>query len=227
MEKNTVVLLRDTIFKAIKYYNKTYEQRMQPPMVIRLDNDVRIDTSSCAILWDDDNEVAYYFGSVKQFSQVQSFGTGSIEYKAILGAFDYGEIQEIYMMLNNEAFGQAVAVLNANAPSAKGTFLEHAGITEDNYRGLWQKYIDALDPNKTNNEYMINAKVIFHANDGTDKVVTKLVRYAGTKVKLIDSSELGVSVNEWNTASDGSGRSYPVGYELTPTSKVLDLYAIR
>lgn len=227
MNKETVVLLRDTIFKNIKYFNKTNQTRQQPPIVIRLDNDVRIDTSTNPIFWDDDNEVAYFYAPTKVFSLVQPIGSDHIEYKAILSAFDYGEIQEMYINLNNEAFGQSVAVLNQYAPGAKGTFLDHAGVTDDEYRQLWQKFIDSSDTNKIMDGYKINARVIFDSNNGSGQEKVVNVYYTGTTVELIDGSEVGGVVKSWNTAPDGSGRSYPVGYKLTPTSKELRLYAIR
>lgn len=226
MDKKTVVFLRDTIFKNIKYFNKSNNVRQQPPIVIRLDNDVRIDTSTSPVLWDDENEIAYFYAQTKIFSAIQPVGTDKIEYKAILSAFDYAEIQEMYINLNNEAFGQSVAVLNKYAPNIKGTFIEHAGITDDEFRQLWQKFIDSTNTNKINMQYKIQAKVIFDSNNGTGKTKTVTVYYTGTKVTLIDGSELGITAKSWNTAPDGSGRSYPVGYELTPTSKVLVLYAM-
>lgn len=227
MDKKTVIFLRDTIFKNIKYFNKSNKVRQQPPMVIRLDNDVRIDTTSTPVLWDDENEVAYFYAQTKIFSVIQPVGTDHIEYKVILSAFDYSQIQEMYINLNNEAFGQSVAVLNKYAPNAKGTFIEHAGINDDEYRQLWQKFIDSTNVGKSNMEYRIEAKVIFDSNDGSGKTKEIKVYYTGTNVTLIDGSEFGSEVKSWNTAPDGSGRSYPVGYELTPTSKVLILYAMR
>lgn len=230
MEKDSIVFLRDTLYKSIKYFNKAVNARINPPLIIRLDNDVRIDTTQCAVLWDDDKEMCYYFGSMKPFSQVQAFGADHIEYKAILSSFDYGEIQEMYLCLNNEAFGQAVAAINANASTAKPTFIDQSQpVTEDQYRQLWQKFIDIVDPNKINNEYKINASIYQDLNDGSGTVFETKISYTGTKLKLVDATELGGTggtFKEWNTAKDGSGRSYPVGYELAPTSKSLTLYAI-
>lgn len=232
MELDTVVLLRDTIFKNIKYFNKSIGERIQPPIIIRLDNDVRIDTGTTFVLWDDTNQVAYYFANTKPFSQVQPIGANSINFPAILSSFSYGEIQEIYMVLNKEAFGQAAAVINAYAPNARPTFCKDNGqpITEEEYRKMWQKLIDSSDMNKVNLEYRIDATVTFKANGGTgdDKIVN--VMYTGTTVELSNGSEFtapaGKKFKSWNTAPDGSGRELFAGYKLTPTSKNLVLYAI-
>lgn len=228
MEKETVVLIRDTIFKKITYWNKFTQKREPAPMVVRLDNDVAIDSTQSSIIWDDANQIGYYFGNNSKYNRFIMIGDENVKFPAMLSAFDYAQIQEMFVILNDDAFGQAVAALNAGASGAKPTHQDQSQpVTEDQYKQIWQAYIKSGNAKYTNDQYKIEAEVAFADKEGTvyDKY-TMRAHYTGEKIQLPEPSEIGLTGTKWNTAPDGSGRSYVPGFRLTPTSKKLVLYAV-
>lgn len=232
MDKEKVITIRDSVFKHITYYNKTFKCRMNPPMAVRLDNDVIVDLTKDSAIWDDENGICYYFSTNSKYSTFEEIGRSFVKFPAMLSSFDYEEIQEIFLTLNAEAFGQAVAVINKMVPNGRPAFLtQNEPITESQFRDIWQRYIDAANANKSNVQYKIDAKVIFDLNGATGSIDPVYAHYTKERVTLpVPGDDItppdGKKFKFWNTQKDGSGVVYYAGVELIPTSKELTLYAI-
>jgi hypothetical protein len=103
MEKETVIHIRD-LFKTIKLVSSQDNKEYSINIILKLDNDTWIDERSQELFWDDDNGICYYF----HYNQIRSItpnmiGRDKVVVPACISAFDYGEIQEIKMLLNEEA----------------------------------------------------------------------------------------------------------------------------
>jgi hypothetical protein len=103
MEKETVIHIRD-LFKTIKLVSSQDNKEYSINIILKLDNDTWIDERTQELFWDDDNGICYYF----HYNQIRNtaptmIGRDKVLVPACISAFDYGEIQEIKMLLNEEA----------------------------------------------------------------------------------------------------------------------------
>lgn len=232
MDTVLVKHLRDKIFGKITTYNSKLDKRTRVRLSIRLDNDVIIDTKRHFLLWDDANECCYYLSfNAKQTETVGMMGDGEISYPAMVGAFGYGEIQEIWSILTKDAFGQACSVINANASGARTYTMngESKPITDKLYDLLYRTYVRGAEYNPEDDSYAHQSTLVIHKNDGTDTksetknyfvddlvVLPKAKDYTSGKGTLIG----------FNTKPDGFGNMYEPGKVFKPTFTHLELYAI-
>lgn len=103
MEKETVIHIRD-LFKSIKLVSSEDKKEYSINIILKLDNDAWVDEKNQELFWDDENGICYYF----HFNQLRNtapsmIGRSKVNVPACISAFDYGEIQEIKMCLNEEA----------------------------------------------------------------------------------------------------------------------------
>lgn len=103
MEKETVIHIRD-LFKTIKLVSSQDNKEYSINIILKLDNDAWIDERTQELFWDDDNGICYYFHYNQLRNTVPTMiGRDKVVVPACISAFDYGEIQEIKMLLNEEA----------------------------------------------------------------------------------------------------------------------------
>lgn len=103
MEKETVIHIRD-LFKTIKLVSSQDNKKYSINIILKLDNDAWIDERTQELFWDDDNGICYYFHYNQLRNTVPTMiGRDKVVVPACISAFDYGEIQEIKMLLNEEA----------------------------------------------------------------------------------------------------------------------------
>lgn len=103
MEKETVIHIRD-LFKTIKLVSSQDNKEYSINIILKLDNDTWIDERTQELFWDDDNGICYYFHYNQLRNTVPTMiGRDKVVVPACISAFDYGEIQEIKMLLNEEA----------------------------------------------------------------------------------------------------------------------------
>lgn len=139
MDKATVIKLRNLCYKAtFTLYNKNRnckpEERtltLRMPVHILCDNSMSIidDPILKNVVWDDDNEVFYYFtrngSTVFPNSSTNSISFGdkvAIPCACIL--VDYGEIQNLRLQLNEEAFDKFTSQIPQITDEQKKTIKE-------------------------------------------------------------------------------------------------------
>lgn len=103
MDKETVIHIRD-LFKSIKLVSSKDKKEYSINIILKLDNDAWIDEKNQELFWDDENGICYYF----HFNQLRNtapsmIGRNKVNVPVCISAFDYGEIQEIKMCMNEEA----------------------------------------------------------------------------------------------------------------------------
>lgn len=103
MDKELVIHIRD-LFKSIKLVSSQDKQEYSINIILKLDNDAWVDERNQELFWDDDKGICYYFHFNQLRNTVPSMiGRNKVNVPACISAFDYGEIQEIKMCLNDEA----------------------------------------------------------------------------------------------------------------------------
>ena len=108
MDKDLVIHIRD-LFKSIKLVSSEDKKEYSINIILKLDNDAWVDERNQELFWDDENGICYYF----HFNQLRNdapsmIGTNKINIPACISAFDYGEIQEIKLRLNDEALNKVL-----------------------------------------------------------------------------------------------------------------------
>ena len=233
METKLVKHLRDTIFGKITMYNSKLDKRIRARLSIRLDNDVIIDTKRHFLLWDDANECCYYMSfNSKQTETIGMMGKENIKFPVMLGAFDYGEIQEIWTILDKDGFGQACTVLNTNASGSRTYTMngETQPISEKLYNLLYRTYIRGAEYHPEDDSYTNESELIIHKNDGSSDadIVQKnyFVDDLFTLPKASDYTSGKGKLVEFNTDKNGFGHKYTPGTAFKATFRKLELYAI-
>lgn len=145
-----------SITKEDKFYGKNTAE----PLVVRLDNDVMINGMNSFILWDDDKEIIWYYSTNEKTSTpVEPSGTGDVIYAALLSSSTYENIQEIFIPLRPDSFGQSLAVLKAKTGAhGVGDFAVNIPIDDAMGRKIKQKLFDPLDPRKEDKDFTNNYK---------------------------------------------------------------------
>lgn len=149
MEKTQVIALRNA-FMSILRYSSSLKKNIAEPLCIRLDNDVILSGAHKHFIWDDDNEILFYYSTNEKGTGFEPAGTGRKVYAAILSSSTYENIQEMWTQLTEESFGQSLAVIKAKFPSAQGIGDGGKAIPiDDNVGGLIKSALfDPLDVNK-------------------------------------------------------------------------------
>ena len=149
MEKAQVIALRDA-FMSILRYSESLKKNIAEPLCIRLDNDVILSGAHKHFIWDDDNEILFYYSTNEKGTGFEPAGTGRKVYAGMLSASNYDNIQEMWTQLTEESFGQSLAVLKAKFPSAHGVGDGAKVIPiDDSIGGLIKAALfDPLDVNK-------------------------------------------------------------------------------
>lgn len=149
MEKAQVIALRNA-FMSVMRYSDRLGKYIAEPLCIRLDNDVILSGAHKHFIWDDDNEILFFYSTNEKGSGFEPAGTGRAVYAGILSASTYENIQEMWTQLTEESFGQSLAILKAKFPSAVGIGDEAKKIQiDDNIGGIIKAALfDPLDVNK-------------------------------------------------------------------------------
>lgn len=143
--------IRDDLLLKITKEDNVFGQRTAEALCVRLDNDVILNGRNCFLLWNDsDGILAYLTHNEKTGTNGLMVGTGGITYPAILSLTTYDNIQEIWIPLQFDSFGQALAVLKANGNYVG--YQEHSKpvpIDDDVATKMKQKLFDSADPSKS------------------------------------------------------------------------------
>lgn len=154
MEIDTVIAIRK-LFKKISQYDASIKARRSANLCIRLDNDVAINSADQNIFWDDNDGICYYYTTNSKPGAKFSakMGISKPQYPVSLSAFDYGEIQEMFVELNEDSFGQSLAVLKENANiKAIGDFDNIIPLDDKLAAKIYDKQIRAMNADHAENK---------------------------------------------------------------------------
>lgn len=150
MEKKDVLAIRK-VFEQIKI--KTSDGKMHTPTIsVKLDNDVWMDDSIHELFWDDANEICYYY----HYNQLRGtvpymIGKDHIAVPAILAAFDYGEIQEMRILLSKDAIISSFDAIESSGAKARVDGQE-VTLNDKLKQKILDKYVYQTTPGMDRNE---------------------------------------------------------------------------
>lgn len=149
MTIDEVVAIR-TILMNITKKDKVFNRNTAEPICIRLDNDVMLNGRNMFLLWNDDKGIlTYYTSNEKTGTAGVMYGAGEIVYPAIVSFTTYDNIQEMWIPLRFDSFGQSLAVLKADGGfKGVGDFNKEIPIDDDIATKMKQKLFDRVDPSK-------------------------------------------------------------------------------
>lgn len=122
MEKKDVIAFREAYKKATFTLNNRFDGTKKtfiPFIHVLCDNSLNaVDDQQGSIIWDDENERFYWFTINSNSTVPYSTGTMSFGNKAAnplcVVSVDYGEIQNMRMVMNEEAFENYIANTDLN-----------------------------------------------------------------------------------------------------------------
>lgn len=149
MTIDEVVTIR-TILMNITKKDHVYDTYTSEPICIRLDNDVMLSGRNMFFLWNDEKGIlSYYTSNEKTGTGIEMVGTGDIVYPAIVAFTTYDNIQEMWIPLRFDSFGQSLAILKSDGGYVGiGDFNKEIPIDDNIATKMKQKLFDRVDPSK-------------------------------------------------------------------------------
>lgn len=144
MDKQYVIAIRN-VFEQIKIKTSNGVEHV-PTMVLKLDNDAWIDDSKCELFWDDAKEVCFYY----HYNQLRNMtpamiGRDHVSVPAVLSAFDYGEIQEMKILLSKDALKSSFNAIQASGAKAR-VDANQVGLNDALKKKIYDKYVNQTCP---------------------------------------------------------------------------------
>ena len=164
--------------------------------------------------------------AVKTFTEGNPFAFLIVEKNQTNGSIDYSNAKPYWIDGNN--YAPDVKLSNVYHFGNKGTPVKDmlaVGFDKDlvTYEKLWQD----TDPSVFINQYKAKVDVAFDPNQGNGSMATEEF-YAGNEAQSLTANVYtrnGYTFTGWNTAANGSGKSFTDCYQLTKTD--LDSLAIN
>lgn len=134
MEKAAVIKIRETFKKATFTLTnrKTGEKKQfSPQLHVILDNSVNIiDTGNGSLVWDDENEMLWWFKANTPGSYINSPASGlnfgsKVEWAAMCIGSNYEQIQNMRVLLNEEAYYNLCNAINEDGEIMTKEQIEH------------------------------------------------------------------------------------------------------
>jgi hypothetical protein len=143
MDKARVVHIRD-MFKNLKFslWNRETgeEKQFTPSIQIVCDNSLNvIDDNKGSVIWDDDNDIFYWFKGNTQGSTSFQVGLSmgvAVEFPYLCIAVDYDEIQNIRIPMNQTCFDQLCESLGSNISQEEKEYIEDMIVSEADFRNI-------------------------------------------------------------------------------------------
>lgn len=138
MEKDAVIKIREAFRKA-KFTltnRKTGEKKEFSPQIhIILDNSVNmIDDGNGSVIWDDENELLWWFKANTPGSYINSPSSGlnfgsKVQWAALCNGSNYEQIQDMRVLLNEESYFKLCEAINEEREVMTKEQIEHNYIT--------------------------------------------------------------------------------------------------
>lgn len=144
MDKQYVIAIRN-VFEQIKVKTSDGVEHT-PTMILKLDNDAWVDDATNELFWDDAKEVCFYY----HYNQLRNMtpamiGKKRVSVPAVLSAFDYGEIQEMKILLSKDALKSSFNAMQASGAKARVDGVQ-IGLNDALKTKIYDKYINQTCP---------------------------------------------------------------------------------
>lgn len=123
----------------------------EPCLVIKLDNEHSFEEEIHTVIWDDVNQLIIGISTNNQLSTSAMIGTDSVKLPAVLGIYDYTEIQSIHVIMNKEAFDKYSEIMMDATKYAAAVGDKKVWNVQDQYTAVQKKnsfvrHFESADP---------------------------------------------------------------------------------
>lgn len=165
MDVGELIKLR-TLFKSIQHTYKQWYSNEYPtapvldengiqkkyngdlPMIIQLDNEHAADESITPVIWDDTNQLIYYFDSNYTARTSVMSGINNVPVPMIINGTDYTEIQRIRLQVDEKAYRDFMAFMKDKASydaimaKSAASKIPSGQVTDDVIKSVFSRYFD-------------------------------------------------------------------------------------